>query len=836
MPQSCMRTVDLWLNLRAGVHPLAARSWLLAGCLTLAASVAVADERAPLTVRSTTTAEMRRIADRYCFECHGRGSEEGNLALDKLVDDSNRAKRHAAWLAVWKNLRAQSMPPADEPQPKDHERQALIQWIEREVFHLDPANPDPGRVTIRRLNRVEYEYTIHDLLGVDFDAEEAFPADDTGYGFDTIGDVLTISPLLVEKYLEAARAVVAKAVPPEGPGVPRRGVSIGGFRAGKKSKKNAYKVPFADAATLEQTVNIDVAGRYSVRFEVRAAGADEATSNTARVSTVVDHQPLKSQEIGWDNNNTIVLAGEAKLSRGRHALGIELTPLDPPQPGEDRLFLTVRKVELQGPLDGTLREYPSQFRRVFFDGPPPADAEGRREYAAKILRHFADRAFRRPIDDVTLERLVDLALPLDRTPQPTFEQGIADGLTAILVSPRFLLRAELQTQPDNPSKIVPLDELALASRLSYFLWSSLPDDQLFDLARHQRLRAQLAEQVDRMLDDPRSQRFVENFVGQWLQTRDVDGFSIDAKKVLGLPTRDASVRVFNSAVRRALRQETEMLFAHVLRSRASALDLLTADYTFLNEPLAKFYGIEGVDGDKMRQVNLAKDGHRGGILTQASVLLVTSNPTHTSPVKRGLFVLENLLGSPPPPPPANVPPLDVKSVRKGGRPLLRTLLEEHRRDPLCASCHSRMDPIGLAMEEYNALGLWREREFAKPIDTAGRLITGEKFADTRDLERVIATQRRGDFYRCLSEKMLTYAVGRGMEYYDAPTVDKLVASLERDGGRLRTLVHGIVDSAPFQKRRGDGSQQSTAPRSKPAPRAADAAAPKSSPTPVPRSR
>ncbi|HEY5312453.1 MAG TPA: DUF1592 domain-containing protein [Pirellulales bacterium] len=798
------------------------RYGLLIGVWALAASAAVADERAPLAVRSTSTAEMRQIAGRYCFECHGRGSAEGKLSLDKLVDDSDRAKRHAAWLAVWKNLRAQTMPPADEPQPQDQERLAVIRWIEREVFHLDPANPDPGRVTIRRLNRVEYENTIQDLLGVDFDAAEAFPADDTGYGFDTIGDVLTISPLLVEKYLEAARGIVAKAVPPEGPGVPRRGVTIGGFRTGKKSKKNAYRVPFAEAATLEQTVNIDVAGRYLVRFEVRAAGSDEATSNTARISTLVDHQPLKSQELGWDNNSTIVLTGEAKLTRGRHAIGLQLEPLDPPQAGEDRLHLTTRKVELQGPLDGTLREYPVEFRRVFFDGPPPADAEGRREYAAKILRHFADRAFRRPIDDATLERLVDLALPADRTPQPTFEQGIADGLTAILVSPRFLLRAEVQTQPDNPNKVVPLDELALASRLSYFLWSSLPDDQLFDLARRKRLRTQLAEQVDRMLDDPRSQRFVENFVGQWLQTRDVDGFSVDAKKILGLPTYDSSARVFNRVVRRALRQETELLFAHVLHSRASALDLLTADYTFLNEPLAKFYGIDGVEGDKMRQVSLAKDGHRGGILTHGSVLLVTSNPTVTSPVKRGLFVLENLLGSPPPPPPANVPPLDVKSFRKGGRPLLRTLLEEHRRDALCASCHSRMDPIGLAMEEYNALGLWRDREFTKPIDTAGRLITGEKFADTRDLERVIATQRRGDFYRCLSEKMLTYAIGRGLEYYDAPTVDKLVATLEGDGGVLRTLVHGIVDSAPFQKRRGDGPQESSAGRSKQSSRAASA--------------
>ncbi len=407
--------------------------------------------------------------------------------------------------------------------------------------------------------------------------------------------------------------------------------------------------------------------------------------------------------------------------------------------------------------------------------------------------------FRRPLDEPTLDRLVELAVPLERQPQPTFEQGIADALTAILVSPRFLYRAEVQVQPDDPRRIVPLDEFALASRLSYSLWSSLPDDPLFDLARRKRLRSQLIEQVDRMLDDPRSERFVENFVGQWLQTRDVESFNVDAQRVLGLAKNESANRIFSRSVRKALREETETLFSHVLHEDLSVLDLLTAEYTFLNEPLAKFYGIEGVDGDQMRKVSLSNDDHRGGILTHGSILLVTSNPTLTSPVKRGLFVLENLLGTPPPPPPPNVPPLDSAATGSRRKLTLRQLMEVHRRDALCASCHARMDPIGLALEEYNALGQWRDRDLGKPIDTAGQLITGEKFADVRELGRVIANQRRGDFYRCLSEKLLTYAIGRGMEYYDAPTIDGLVDGLERDGGKMRTLIHGIVSSAAVRK-------------------------------------
>ncbi|HEX4148811.1 MAG TPA: DUF1587 domain-containing protein, partial [Pirellulales bacterium] len=457
---------------------------------------------------------------KHCFDCHAQGSKEGGVALDKLLAARNDAADHARWLAVWQNLRAETMPPSGEDQPSGGDRLAAIGWIERDIFQLDPAHPDPGRVTIRRLNRVEYANTIFDLLGVEFDAGEAFPADDTGYGFDTIGDVLTLSPLLMEKYLEAAERIVAQAVPAQGPRVPIRALDPDAFRTGGKSKPTAKWLPFAKPAKVGQTQHTEFAGRYRFNLDLRLQGSDEATSNTVHLALLIDGKRVKRQEIGWDASDRAVLVGETKLSAGEHELALETTPGEPPREGENRLNLVLRKFEMQGPLDGNNREYSAEFRRVFFAGPPPAKPPEKREYARKVLRRFADRAFRRPVDEPTLERLVALALDADK--QLSFEQGIAQALTAVLVSPRFLYRAEIQPQPDTPGRIVPIDDYALASRLSYFLWSSLPDDELLRVAGERQLRPQLKGQIQRMLQDPKSNRFVENFVGQWLQTRDVE--------------------------------------------------------------------------------------------------------------------------------------------------------------------------------------------------------------------------------------------------------------------------------------------------------------------------
>jgi len=621
-----------------------------------------------------------------CGDCHCDGSAEGAVDLGGLLDRLTEApgrKGHdadpdrAAWLTVWRNLRAETMPPADEPHPTPHERQTLVQFVERDVLGGDPARPDPGSVVLRRLNRVEYANTLQDLTGLELNVIDTLPADDTGYGFDTIGDVLSMSPLLVEKYLATATGVAEKLV--------------------------AAAVPVIDR---------DRSG-----------------------------QPL--------------------------------------------------------PLD-----YPENVRRVFSAGPRPDDKLLRPEHLATTVRRLAERAFRRPVDDDTVDRLVTLAQATDDAVGGTFETGVAAVLTAVLSSPRFLFRVEAETTPvqeggtESPSA-VPVDEFSLASRLSYFLWSSMPDDELFELAQSGRLRAELPQQVDRMIADRRSDAFVGNFVGQWLQTRDVEALAFDLRAITGLADRKVAEKLFSRSVRRAMRQETEQLFAHLLRKNLPATDLLVGRDTFLNAELAAFYGIPGIEGKQMRLVTLDPSSQRGGLLTQASVLVVTSNPSRTSPVKRGLFILDNLLGTPAPPAPPNVPPLEAAAA--GGTLGMRELMELHRRDALCASCHARMDPLGLTLEPYNAIGQWRG-DAAESLDTSGRLITGESFADASELAAVIAGPRRRDFYRCLTEKLLTYALGRGLEYFDAPAVDTIVGGLEQDG-RLSTAVRGVVASVPFQMRR-----------------------------------
>ena len=608
----------------------------------------------------------------YCGQCHCDGASEGGLALDELLTTTaargpaaEASPDQARWQAVWRNLRAGTMPPADEPRPTPGEHATLIRFIERDVFALDPARPDPGAVTLRRLNRVEYANTIRDLSGISFDASQIFPADDTGHGFDTIGAVLSMSPILMEKYLEAAATIAERIV--------------------------------AAMPTAENKPSV-----------------------------------------------------------------------------------------------------------VFHAGGPPAAAKDRDAWLRRTLRRFAGRAFRRPVDAVTFNELMAIA---SESGGATIDRQLVAGFTAILAAPRFVFRIEPSPVGNDAgaSPIAfgasPIDDWSLASRLSYFLWSSMPDDRLFSLAAKGLLRDRLTEQVDRMIDDPKSDAFAHNFVGQWLQTRDVEALPVDLRKVLGDSDRSRAEKVFQGNVRRAMRQQTELQFTHVLRENLPATDLLVGDVTFLNEPLARFYGIEGVEGDTMRPVTLPGDRSRAGLLTHGSFLLVTSNPSRTSPVKRGLFILENLLGTPTPPAPANVPPLEASAQAEHRAAPMRQLMERHRGDPLCASCHARMDPLGLALEHYNAIGQWRDDDHGSPIDSAGRLVTGEHFADADALAKIIAGPRRIDFHRCLADKMLIYALGRGLEYFDTPAVDRIVAALDRDGG-MRALVHGVASSVPFTTVRG----------------------------------
>ncbi|PHS18696.1 MAG: hypothetical protein COA78_01550 [Blastopirellula sp.] len=752
--------------------------------------------------------QIEPILETHCYDCHGFGEQEGDISLDSFTSLEEHRKNEKLWLSVWKNIRSETMPPSTEAQPTAEEKKLIEKWIEGSVFKLDPSSPDPGRVTIRRLNRTEYHYVIQDMLGVDFDTSEAFPIDDTGYGFDTIGDVLSISPLLMEKYIEAAREIVKRGVPTDGPSILTTKLYGSHLKNTKNPKITADSLPFTQERTVEGKRAVKHAGRYRVSVDMTVMGSDEATSNTAKLKLTVNNQELKQRDLGWDNRKHILLSADVTLDKGDNLFQLQITPDAAAEEGEQDLTLKVRTIDIQGPLDGSSLEYPPNYQRIFFDGLPPTEPADRAVYAGKILDYFGSKAFRRPIDELTLDRLVSMAMAIDQQANRSFEDGIAHALTAILSSPRFLFRAEIQPEPNNPNAILPLDDFALASRLSFFLWSSLPDDELWALAEQGKLKSQLHQQVDRMLADEKSDRFVENFVGQWLQTKDVETNLIDPRIILGIKDLKEAFKIYNRQARKSMRLETEMFFADLMRNDGRIETLLHSDYTFLNEELVKYYQIEGLDvkGSELRKVKLPADSHRGGLLTQGTFLIVTSNPARTSPVKRGLFILDNILGTPAPPAPPDVPALE-EVTKKAKNVSMREALAIHREKPLCNSCHSRMDPLGLAFENYNAIGQYRDNDHGKPIETGGTLITGEEFADIRELSQVLATDRRQDFYRCLTEKMLTFALGRGIEYYDTPTIDIIVAELNSDHGKLSTLIHQIVDSAPFRMRRGDGARE-----------------------------
>lgn len=748
--------------------------------------------------------EILPLLENYCFSCHGEGVSKGKFSMDEFKDLSTHLDDREHWLSVWHNVRSQIMPPSDEDQLKIAEKKQLLAWIEKDVFKLDPENPDPGRVTIRRLNRTEYQNAAFDLLGVEYDTREVFPADDSGYGFDNIGDVLSISPLLMEKYIAAADEVVALALPDGAAAqVPRVDIDGKSLKSSGDSKMDGTWLPFSkfEQVRVDQEIRWD--GEYQIKVEYSIHGASEATTDEAILKVSAGGAQVGQASLGWDQRRVIDLTGKAKLSKGRQSFEISLTPARRPLPDEEELFLKIQRIIVQGPLSGEQQEFAKGYRMIFVDGPAPADEAGSERYARKIMRSFVSRAFRKPLDEQTINRLIAIVREVSRKPGKTFQDGIKQAIATCLASPRFLFRVEMQPEPNNPKKIVQLDDYSLASRLSFFLWGSVPDDELLSLAFNNKLRPNLKQQVDRMLNDPKSQRMVKSFVGQWLQARDVETVAISTKNILGLASNREAARAFDPRLRSDMQQETLMLFDFILRENRPAEELISARYSFLNERLAKFYGIEGVQGEEFNPVDLTEHPERGGLLTHGSFLMVTSNPTRTSPVKRGLFVLDNLLGTPAPPAPPNVPELEEAAAHGKASPTMREMMEIHRKNPDCRGCHARMDPIGLGLENFNALGQFRAKEHGKSIDTAGKLVTGEDFTNVATLKEIIAGKRKQDFYRCLSEKLLTYAIGRGVEYYDSTTIDQLTQRLEKNQGKLRELVHGIVESAPFQQRRGD---------------------------------
>ena len=747
--------------------------------------------------------EIKPLLENYCYDCHGDGSSKGDFAMDEFTNLTAHFNDLGHWLPLWENIRSQIMPPSDKDQLTGDEKKKLMAWIQRRIFSLDPENPDPGRVTIRRLNRTEYRNAVYDLLGVEFNTTDFFPPDDTGYGFDNIGDVLSISPLLMEKYINAAEEVVLKALPKgKSAQVPVQMIAGKDFKNPNKESDDGRWLPFNNPAEVQTAPTISWDGKYEVTVEYEIRGAIEATDQEAALKVMCADQTLGEETLGWDQREVIELRGQVNLKKGKPVFKISVKPSTEPAAGQEEQAMTVKRVIIRGPLDGSHPEYSKGHQMIFVEGEPKGEPNVREAYARRIMRSFVSRAFRRPIRPQTIDRLLTIVKDIDRQPGKSFEDGIREAIATCLCSPRFLFRIEIQPEPNNPGKVVLLDEYALASRLSFFLWGSVPDDELLSLAYNKKLRQNLTAQVNRMLEDSRSKRLVQNFVGQWLQTRDVATTPIAPHVILGVEDRRDAAKLFDVRLLDDMTAETEMLFEHILRKDRPIEEIISARYSFLNERLAKFYGISGVFGEEFVEVNLSKHPERGGVLTQGSYLIISSNPTRTSPVKRGLFVLDNFLGTPAPPPPPNTPQLEDAAKEAGANPTMRETMQIHRDNPDCRGCHARMDPIGLGLENFDALGRFRDKEHGKPIDAAGMLLTGEKFTDVAQLKKILANSRRDDFYRCLSEKLLTYAIGRGVEYYDAITIDLLVERLRKNDGKLRELIMGIIESAPFQRRRG----------------------------------
>jgi len=743
-------------------------------------------------------ARIKPLLGKYCFDCHGE-KKKGDLDLRVYIDQASVLRDRKTFAKVVKNLQAHEMPPEKKPQPTPEERELITDWIQSELFKCDCDHPDPGRVTIRRLNRAEYNNTIRDLVGVNFQPADDFSADDSGYGFDNIGDVLSLPPVLLEKYLAAAQKILGKAVVADlKPKSPVKHFDADGLDGTAPAESLGGGIKrLGREGDIFASVTFPHDGEYILRAK---AHGEQAGSEPARMSFSLDGKELKRFDVTAEEPAPQVCEVRVHGSAGAHKFSAAYlnnyrNPKDPNPKNRDR-NLVIHYLEVEDTDPSQPPVLPETHKRIFFRQPTPGT---KAEAAREIIGRFATRAFRRPVVKEEVDRLMKL-FAMAETNGESFEQSVKLALEAVLVSPSFLFRGELQPDPNDPAVVHRVDEFALASRLSYFLWSSMPDDELGALAGRKALRKNLEQQVKRMLKDPKAQALVDNFAGQWLQIRNLKLVAPDKNL---FPDYDDNLRA-------SMANETELFFTEIVRQDRSVLDFLDADYTFVDGRLAKLYDLPGITGDDFQRVSL-KGTHRGGLLTQASILTVTSTPTRTSPVKRGKWVLENLLGTPPPPPPPDVPEFkEGKEAALTGT--LRQRMEQHRENPTCAACHARMDPIGFGMENFNGIGQWRDKEGEFPIDPAGKLVTGETFNGPADLKAILLKSKRDDFVHCLTEKMLTYALGRGLEYYDKCAVDQITKRLAKSRYRFSTLILEIVKSTPFEMRRGEEDQVTEARR------------------------
>ncbi len=729
---------------------------------------------------------LQATVDRYCLACHNDRTRAAGLTLAG-VSGAPVAGQAPVLEKVLQKLRAGEMPPAGRPAPDPGARARLVAWLETELDRSAADRPDPGSPAIHRLNRAEYRNAVRDLLGLDLDHARDLPADDSGYGFDNIGDVLTVSPLHVEKYVSAARRVSRLAV---GTGAPRPVVQR--YRPpGRTADEEIGELPPNERGGILLRHYFPFDAEYTIQVRVRGRRAPGMPA--PKLDVRLDGARVRLLDADFDteeaNQGSRTFEVRLALAAGDHEIAAGfLTEYAKREgaAGGTTNGAAVDYVLVGGPYDPSGPGDTESRRRLFTCRPAAGDPET--PCARRILTALARRAYRRPVTDADVDPLMRL-FAMGRTDGGSFDHGIEMALSGVLVSPSFLFRVPAVPAGARPGAPYRLADVDLASRLSFFLWSSIPDEALLQAAERQRLGApdELPAQIARMLADPKARALVENFAGQWLHLRNVADWTPDPER---FPH-------FDDGIRHAFQRETELFLEHLIRNDRSVLELIDADYTFLNERLADFYGIDGVEGGYFRRVPLAGTG-RGGILTQGGVLMVTSYPTRTSPVLRGKWILENLLGAPPPPPPADVPELAADAGSSAGG--LRAALERHRANPACAVCHARLDPLGFALENFDAVGAWRAEDDGVAVDASGALADGTVVAGPGGLRAMLMARRR-EFVEALAEKLLTYAIGRGLEPHDRPAVREIRRRVESNDHRFSALVAAVVDSVPFRMRR-----------------------------------
>ncbi len=764
--------------------------------------------------QSGGAAVSSELFTRYCVTCHNERLQTAGLMLDQVDLSQDQIGPNAELLEkVVRKLRSGQMPPEGRPRPDASTIDQFATSLETALDRAAADDPNPGRVASRRLNRLEYVNAIDDLLALEVDGEALLPSDMAGFGFDNNADVLSVTPSLMARYIAAATKISRAAV-----GSPDNRPVMQVYKVGydRRDIRAGEELPFATHGGLAVRHTFPLDGEYVFAIRLKRNETIETIDGIAedphQIEVRVDHALIRRFDIGGrypgpDPGQLIAVPEDdvdgqrlhgyrmtadheleirLPIQAGTRLVSVAFTDSAPSpsvitdQPGVDMVYIS-------GPFDGTVPDDTPSRHRIFTCRPADSTTPAEEACAREIIGSLARRAYRRPVTDVDIDPL--LGIYREGRADRDFDAGVERALEALLSMPKFLLRVERQPVDTQPGAVYRLTDLELASRLSFFLWKSIPDDELLELASRDELSAQtvLADQVRRMLADQRATRFMDDFVGQWLQIRNIHSQDPDGALFAG----------FNDSLRKAMVRETELFFESQVRENRPIPELLRADYTFLNEQLADHYDVDGIYGTRFRRVPWTDD-RRHGLLGQASLLTVTSYANRTSVVLRGKWVLETLLGSPPPPPPANVPPLAEND--RSNPTSLRERMEQHRSSPVCAICHRRMDPLGFAMEHFDAIGQWRETDGGAEINSTITL-SGATIDSPRTFREALLAEGDHEFIRTVAEKLMIYALGRGVDYYDAPTLRRITRGLASDGYRWSSLVEAVVSSDPFQMRR-----------------------------------